>query len=402
MSRLLTSPLLSFQTKKHPPNHIKRPMNAFMVWSQLERRKIIEVTPDKHNAEISKELGRRWKLLPEEKRQPYIDEAERLRILHQKEYPDYKYKPRKKPKQSGGGGSNTSSTSSTTSTGKSGSGSTRPLRRASSRKASKRLRQVISRERGDEDFDEDEADQGNTSSNNRAKRRRSSVTATPAAAAVIPLTVAQLAPLRSGTTSSSSSSSSSSSTSSTAGSFCGSPSAESSDAGFYEMPEERLTELNSTAAMAAAAASSSSNVDEDEALLTKSGFEVGCGVGTTIGGLATLDDLAGLTDLLPEIEDTAGCWPGLGTILGWDQQQINQEVLPPIVESVAPAAGPQMTTLIQVPVMSISHGQEVVSIKQEPHPDLLDLNCGGRGEVFSDIEISEAVDRSLAQLVNGE
>jgi hypothetical protein len=87
------------QTKKHKLNHIKRPMNAFMVWSQLERRKIIEVTPDKHNAEISKELGRRWKLLPEEARQPYIEEAERLRILHQKEYPDYKYKPRKKAKQ---------------------------------------------------------------------------------------------------------------------------------------------------------------------------------------------------------------------------------------------------------------------------------------------------------------
>ncbi len=79
-------------------------MNAFMVWSQLERRKIIEVTPDKHNAEISKELGRRWKLLPEEKRKPYIEEAERLRILHQKEYPDYKYKPKKKPKLAGGAG----------------------------------------------------------------------------------------------------------------------------------------------------------------------------------------------------------------------------------------------------------------------------------------------------------
>merc|ERR1711976_98397 len=86
------------QTKKHKLNHIKRPMNAFMVFSQLERKKIIEVTPDKHNAEISKELGRRWKNLPEEARLPYKEEAERLLILHQKEYPDYKYKPRKKPK----------------------------------------------------------------------------------------------------------------------------------------------------------------------------------------------------------------------------------------------------------------------------------------------------------------
>ena len=78
-------------------------MNAFMVWSQLERRKIIEVTPDKHNAEISKELGRRWKLLPEAARHPYVAEAERLRLLHQKEYPDYKYKPKKKPKTVAGG-----------------------------------------------------------------------------------------------------------------------------------------------------------------------------------------------------------------------------------------------------------------------------------------------------------
>ncbi|XP_050696173.1 uncharacterized protein LOC126985406 [Eriocheir sinensis] len=84
------------QTKKHPPNHVKRPMNAFMVWSQRERRHIVSVTPDMHNAEISKQLGRRWKLLTEEQRRPFREEAQRLKVLHRLEYPDYKYRPRKK------------------------------------------------------------------------------------------------------------------------------------------------------------------------------------------------------------------------------------------------------------------------------------------------------------------
>lgn len=71
-------------------------MNAFMVWSQMERREIIKYAPDMHNAEISKQLGRRWKLLTEEQRRPYREEAERLKALHNREYPNYKYRPRKK------------------------------------------------------------------------------------------------------------------------------------------------------------------------------------------------------------------------------------------------------------------------------------------------------------------
>lgn len=86
------------QTRKHKKNHVKRPMNAFMRWSQLERRKIIELNPDAHNAEISKNLGKKWRTLNDEEKQPFIDEAENLRQLHLKEYPEYKYKPKKKAK----------------------------------------------------------------------------------------------------------------------------------------------------------------------------------------------------------------------------------------------------------------------------------------------------------------
>lgn len=71
-----------------------------MVWSQIERRKICEQQPDMHNAEISKRLGKHWKTLSEEERQPFVEEAERLRVLHMQQYPDYKYRPRKKAKGS--------------------------------------------------------------------------------------------------------------------------------------------------------------------------------------------------------------------------------------------------------------------------------------------------------------
>ncbi|KAL9642794.1 hypothetical protein ABK040_009869 [Willaertia magna] len=65
--------------KKTDPDAPKRPLTSYMLFSQEQRKKIVQETPEIKVTEVAKKVGALWKQLSAEQKQPYIDKAEELK-----------------------------------------------------------------------------------------------------------------------------------------------------------------------------------------------------------------------------------------------------------------------------------------------------------------------------------
>jgi transcription factor 7-like 2 len=75
------------EKKKQP--HIKKPLNAFMLYMKEMRAKVVAECTLKESAAINQILGRRWHALSREEQAKYYELARKERQLHMQLYPGW-------------------------------------------------------------------------------------------------------------------------------------------------------------------------------------------------------------------------------------------------------------------------------------------------------------------------
>ncbi|CAL8292652.1 unnamed protein product [Merluccius merluccius] len=77
--------------RKREKDHIRRPMNAFMIFSKRHRALVHQRHPNQDNRTVSKILGEWWYALGSNEKQQYHDLAFQVKEAHFKAHPDWKW-----------------------------------------------------------------------------------------------------------------------------------------------------------------------------------------------------------------------------------------------------------------------------------------------------------------------
>ncbi|KAK4052308.1 Non-histone chromosomal protein 6 [Microbotryomycetes sp. JL221] len=74
---------------KKDPNAPKRPLSAYMHFSQQNREKIKSENPEASFGELGKLLGGKWKEMSDSEKKPYTDMADKDKARYEKEKEGY-------------------------------------------------------------------------------------------------------------------------------------------------------------------------------------------------------------------------------------------------------------------------------------------------------------------------
>lgn len=106
-SEMSDSALSSGSRTGENTKHIKRPMNAFILFSKNHRTLFKQLYPGRDNRKISTLLAEKWRGMKPEEKEPYRLEAKELMRRTKESHPDFKYCDgvKKAPLLSANGGS---------------------------------------------------------------------------------------------------------------------------------------------------------------------------------------------------------------------------------------------------------------------------------------------------------
>ncbi|KAI8632639.1 hypothetical protein F5Y19DRAFT_471809 [Xylariaceae sp. FL1651] len=72
---------------------VGRPQNAWILFRKAHQHEVMAQHPGIHNSVVSKILGKEWRAMSKEEKQPWIDRAAREAYEHKLKHPEYKYQP---------------------------------------------------------------------------------------------------------------------------------------------------------------------------------------------------------------------------------------------------------------------------------------------------------------------